>query len=146
MNKHVIRGKRLTKYPILIAMDVLLSINPKFTYRIFERMKKYESRKSIFKKMLIKLFEQGLYTNNQIFVLFKLGVSFKSIWAKLVLKNYFPILALPFYHLSSVPFGKLITNVGCEKWVESKGSMRNFENLTTTVNYALIDIKLSDCC
>jgi putative restriction endonuclease len=93
---------------------------------------------------MIKLFEQSLYTNNQIFILPELVASFKSIWAKLVFTNHFPIFALPFYHLSSEPFWKLVANVGCEKWVESKNSMRSFGNLTTAVNYALIDKELSD--
>ncbi|MDR2064942.1 MAG: hypothetical protein LBP85_04455, partial [Prevotellaceae bacterium] len=39
------------------------------------------------------------------------------------------------------PFWKLVANAGCEKWVESKSSMRSFSNLTTAVKYALIDKK-----
>jgi putative restriction endonuclease len=54
------------------------------------------------------------------------------------------IIALPFYHLCSEPFWKLIANAGCEKWIESKSSMRSFGNLTTAVKYALIDKELSD--
>jgi putative restriction endonuclease len=93
---------------------------------------------------LIRLFEQGIYTDNQIYVLPELVASFKSNWTKLVLTNHFPIFALPFYHLSSELFWKLIANVGCEKWIESKSSMRSFANLTTAVRYALIDKELSD--
>jgi putative restriction endonuclease len=93
---------------------------------------------------VIKLFEQGLYTNNQIYILPELVASFKSIWSKLVITNHFPIFALPFYHLSSEPFWKLMPNVGCEKWIESKSSMRSFGNLTTAIKYALIDNELSN--
>jgi putative restriction endonuclease len=93
---------------------------------------------------VIKLFESGLYTNNQIFVLPELVASFKANWSRLVITNHFPIFAMPFYHLSSEPFWKLIPNAGCEKWIESKSSMRSFGNLTTAVNYALIDKELSD--
>jgi putative restriction endonuclease len=93
---------------------------------------------------VIRLFEQGIYSDNQIFVLPELVASFKSNWAKLVLTNHFPVFALPFYHLSSEPFWKLIANAGCEKWIESKSSMRSFGNLTTAVRYALIDKELSD--
>lgn len=93
---------------------------------------------------VIRLFEQGIYTDNQIYVLPELVASFKSNWAKLVFSNHFPIFALPFYHLSSEPFWKLIANAGCEKWIESKSSMRSFSNLATAVNYALIDKELSD--
>jgi putative restriction endonuclease len=49
---------------------------------------------------VIRLFENGLLTNNQIYVLPELVASFKSNWSKLVTTNHFPIFALPFYHLS----------------------------------------------
>ena len=93
---------------------------------------------------IIRLFENGVFTNNKIFILPELVASFKTNWSKLVTTNHFPIFSLPFYHLSSEPFWKLIPNVGCEKWVESKSSMRSLGNLTTAVRYALIDKELSD--
>jgi putative restriction endonuclease len=93
---------------------------------------------------VIRLFENGIFTDNQIYVLPELVASFKSNWAKLVVTNHFPIFALPFYHLCSEPFWKLVANAGCEKWIESKSSMRSFGNLTTAVKYALIDKELSD--
>jgi putative restriction endonuclease len=93
---------------------------------------------------LIRMFENGIFANNQIYVVPELVASFKSNWTKLVTTNHFPIFALPFYHLSSEPFWKLIANAGCEKWIESKSSMRSFGNLTTAINYALIDNDLSN--
>ena len=74
----------------------------------------------------------------------ELVASFKSNWSELVETNHFPIFAMPYYHLSSEPFWKLLPNVGCEKWVESKSSMRSLSNLTTAVKCALIDKELSD--
>jgi putative restriction endonuclease len=93
---------------------------------------------------VIRLVEQGIYTDNQIYVLPELVASFKSNRAKLVTTNHFTIFALPFYHLSSEPFWELLANAGCEKWIESKSSMRSFVNLTTAINYALIDSGLSN--
>jgi putative restriction endonuclease len=93
---------------------------------------------------IISLFEKGIYANNQIFILPELVASFKNNWSKLVTTNHFQIFALPFYHLSTEPFWKLTPNVGCEKWVESKSSMRSLGNLTTAVKYALINKELSD--
>jgi putative restriction endonuclease len=93
---------------------------------------------------VIRLFEQSIFTDNQIYVLPELVASFKSNWAKLVVTNHFPIFALPFYHLCSEPFWKVVANAGCEKWIESKSSMRSFGNLTTAVKYALTDKELSD--
>ena len=93
---------------------------------------------------LIKLFEKGLISDNKIFISPELVSVFKTIWSKLVVTNHSPIFALPFYHMSSEPFWQLMPNPGCEKWVESKSSMRSFSNLMTAVNYAFIDMELSE--
>ena len=93
---------------------------------------------------VIRLFEQHLITDNEIYITPDLVSIFKSVWSALVTSNHFPIFALPFYHMSSEPFWKLKANVGCEKWVESKSSMRSFSNLTTAVSHALIDGDLSE--
>jgi putative restriction endonuclease len=93
---------------------------------------------------IIHLFKNDIFTDNQIYVLPELVASFKSNWSKLVVTNHFPVFALPFYHLSSEPFWKLIANVGCEKWIESQSSMRSFNNLTTAIQFALIDAELSN--
>lgn len=92
---------------------------------------------------VIRLFEKGLIADNRICISPELVSVFKSIWSKLVITNHFPIFALPFYHMSSEPFWQLMPNPGCEKWVESKSSMRSFSNLMTAVNCALIDSSLS---
>ena len=93
---------------------------------------------------IIRLFEKGIFTDNQIHILPELVASFKSIWSQVVVTNHFPIFAMPFYHMSSEPFWKLVANVGCEKWIESKSSMRSLGNLTTAVKFALIDNELSE--
>jgi putative restriction endonuclease len=93
---------------------------------------------------IIRLFENGIFTNNPICVLPELVASFKANWAKLVVTNHSPIFALPFYHMSSEPFWKLIANAGCEKWIQSKSSMRSFGNLTIAIQYALIDNELAN--
>ena len=91
---------------------------------------------------LIEQFEKQSIYNNQIYISPELVSSFKTHWTELVKSNHHPIFALPFYHLNSEPFWKLIPNIGCEKWIESKSSMRSFNNLTTAVNFAIIDIEL----
>ncbi len=93
---------------------------------------------------VIRLFEKGIFTDNQIPILPELVASFKSIWTELVITNHHPIFAMPFYHMSSELFWKLIANVGCEKWIESKSSMRSLQNLTTAVKFALIDNELAE--
>jgi putative restriction endonuclease len=91
---------------------------------------------------LIEQFEKQSIYNNQIYISPELVSSFKTHWNELVKSNHNPIFALPFYHLNSEPFWKLIPNIGCEKWIESKSSMRSFKNLTTAVNFTIIDIEL----
>jgi len=93
---------------------------------------------------VIRMFENGIFTNNQIYVLPELVASFKANWSKLVTTNHYPIFALPFYHMSSEPFWKLIPNIGCEKWIESKSSMRSLGNLTMAVQFTLIDNELAN--
>lgn len=93
---------------------------------------------------IIRLFEKGIFTNNQIYVLPELVASFKSNWSKLVYTNHHPIFAMPFYHMVSEPFWTLMANAGCEKWIESKSSMRSLGNLTTAVKFALIDNELAE--
>lgn len=91
---------------------------------------------------IIEQFEKQLFYSNQIYITPELVSSFKTHWTELVKTNHHAIFALPFYHLNSEPFWKLIPNIGCEKWIESKSSMRSFNNLTTAVNFATIDIEL----
>lgn len=91
---------------------------------------------------VIRLFEKGIYTNNQLFILPELVASFKTIWSQLVVTRHDPIFALPFYHMRSEPFWKLVANPGCEIWIESKSSMRSFANLTTAVRFAELEDSL----
>lgn len=91
---------------------------------------------------IIKMYELSYFENNQIQIIPELVASFKSNWTQLVESNHFPIFALPFYHMNSEPFWDLIANPGCEKWIESKSSMRSLKNLTTAVNYACLDDEL----
>jgi len=93
---------------------------------------------------LINLFDKGIYNNQEILITAEFVSSFKTNWNKLVFTNHHPIFAMPFYHMNSEQFWKLIANVGCEKWIESKSSMRSLQNLTTAVNFALIDNELTE--
>lgn len=91
---------------------------------------------------IIDLFEKQEITTNEILVSPELVASFKRYWSTLVETNHTSIFALPFYHMNSEPFWKLVANPGCEMWVQSKSSMRNFNNLNTAVAFALLDKEL----
>ncbi len=88
---------------------------------------------------VIELYEKDLIYENRIYISPELVGSFKSHWAELVLTDHQMIFALPFYHMRSEPFWKLVANPGCERWIEAKSSMRSFSNLRTAVSYAEID-------
>ncbi|MFM9949641.1 MAG: HNH endonuclease [Saprospiraceae bacterium] len=90
---------------------------------------------------LIDAVENGFVQGNQVYVIPELIGYFKANWSILVETRHDPRFALPFFHLSSEPFWKLIPNDGCELWVQSKAAMRNLNNLQTAVRYAAIDIE-----
>nr|NQU88958.1 HNH endonuclease [Bacteroidota bacterium] len=93
---------------------------------------------------LIQAFQQGVYKATEITITPELVGLFKSNWKRLVETNHQCLFTLPFYHMSTEPFWKLIPNIGCEIWVKSKSSMRSFANLTTAIKYARIDKELKD--
>ena len=93
---------------------------------------------------LIQAFQQKIYSTNQIQITPELVGLFKSNWNNLVTTNHQCLFTLPFYHMSSEPFWKLIPNSGCEIWVMSKSSMRSFSNLSTAIKYVEIDEELKN--
>lgn len=92
---------------------------------------------------VIELFEKKVYMSDEIRLIPEVVSVFKSIWSKLVITEHYSNFSMPFYHLSSSKFWKLIPNTGCELWINSKTSMKTFRNLITAVNYAEIDKELS---
>lgn len=93
---------------------------------------------------LIQAFQQKCYSNSDVKITPELVGLFKSNWNKLVATNHHCLFTLPFYHMNTEPFWKLIPNLGCEIWVKSKSSMRSFANLNTAVKYAVIDEELKE--
>lgn len=91
---------------------------------------------------IIKAFQEGILTDENIKILPELVGLFKTYWYKLVETNHQCLFTLPFYHMRSEPFWQLIPNPGCEIWIKSKGAMRTLANLNTAVHHAQIDSKL----
>ncbi len=92
---------------------------------------------------IINLFDVNPLQAKQIYITPELISFFKSNWAKLVDSDHNMIFALPFFHMQSDGFWKLIANPGYEKWVEAKSAMRSFANLNAAVQYAKIDCELA---
>lgn len=93
---------------------------------------------------IIQLIENGSIDSNRIYITPELVSAFKSHWHLLVTSKHTAIFALPFYHLTSDKFWRLIAKPGYEKALELKGAMRSFNNLNAAVDYAEIDNTLYD--
>lgn len=91
---------------------------------------------------LIDCIEKRIIEDNKIFITPDLVAAFKSNWAAFVETDHTIQFAMPFYHMCSEPFWKLIPNPGFELVLESKVAMKSFSNLNTAVNHALIDFEL----
>jgi putative restriction endonuclease len=118
-----------------------------FYVKAFENLKRDHKKggaphKPILILSLIDTFEKGLIQDNRFIILPELIAFFKANWSKYVTSDHDLRFALPFYHLTTEPFWKLIPNQGCELWLQSKGAMRSLENLQVAVKYAEIDKEL----
>ncbi len=89
-------------------------------------------------------YEIGRIQANRIYITPELTHSFSVFWNSLIETDHSLGFALPFYHLSNAKgnWWQLIANPGCEIWLENKGSMKSFGNLTAAVSYAELDPKL----
>lgn len=114
-----------------------------FTHLKRSQIKGGAPHKPILLLSIIELFEKKIYKSNKIRLIPELVFAFKSIWNQLVISDHHSNFSLPFYHLSSSKFWKLIPNEGCELWINSKTSMKTFKNLNIAVRYAEIDKELS---
>ena len=95
---------------------------------------------------LLKSIESLSVQSNKIYITPDLVAEFRLLWNVYVSSNHSPRFTLPFYHLKNEKsdFWRLTPNPGCEIWIESKNSMRNFQSLKTAVSYAEIDQILFD--
>jgi putative restriction endonuclease len=85
---------------------------------------------------------KGEIRNNRIAITPELVLEFKSIWSRLVVTPHIPNFALPFYHIKSEPFWKLVTYSGMVIPVTSSNSIRSLNALKETVAFAELDAHL----
>jgi len=91
---------------------------------------------------IINLIKKGEINNNFIEISPELVLEFKEIWSKLVETPHTPNFALPFYHMKSEPFWKLITKNGIEIPTTSSNSIKSLNALQESLLYAEIDSDL----
>lgn len=95
---------------------------------------------------LLHEYESGRIQTNRVYITPKLTHSFSIFWNRIVETDHSIGFALPFYHLNNAKgnWWRLIANPGCEIWLENKGSMKSFGNLTAAVAYAELDLNLNN--
>ena len=95
---------------------------------------------------LLHEYELGRVKASRIYITPELTHSFSVFWNSLVETGHSISFALPFYHLNNEKgsWWRLVANPGCEIWLENKGSMKSFSNLTVAVAYAEIDQNLDE--
>jgi len=88
---------------------------------------------------LLQTFQNGVNKNQRIYITPELVALFKTNWSLLVTSNHDCRFALPYYHLTSDNFWKLIPKPGFENILTLKSSMRSFANLNAAIDYAMVE-------
>lgn len=88
---------------------------------------------------VFQIFQRGINTGQRIYITPELVGFFKANWSLLVTSNHDCRFALPFYHLISDGFWKLIPKPGFENILQYKASMRSFASLNAAIDCAAID-------
>jgi putative restriction endonuclease len=88
---------------------------------------------------VLQTFQYGFQNNQRIYITPELVALFKSNWSSLVKTKHDCRFALPFYHLTSDKFWKLIPKSGFENILQLSASMRSFANLNVAVDCAVIE-------
>lgn len=91
---------------------------------------------------IIQLIEKEEINSNYIEITPELVLEFKEIWSKLVETPHLCNFSLPFYHLKSEPFWKLITKNGIEIPTTSSNSIKSLSSLQENLSYAQLDYEL----
>lgn len=88
---------------------------------------------------VIDAIEKGYIRNERVYITAELMALFKSNWNIWVKTPHTMNFTLPFYHLSNEPFWKLIVKPGMTIALTGKNSIRSFQALVQSVDYAEID-------
>lgn len=112
--------------------------HPLHLFSYLRRDSKYGGapHKPILLLAILELVRKGEIRNNRITITPELVLEFKSIWSRLVVTPHNPNFALPFYHMKSEPFWKLITYSGVTIPVTSSNSIRSLNALKESVAFA----------
>jgi len=91
---------------------------------------------------VINLIEKSEINTYRIVISPELVLEFKDIWSRLVETQHNVNFALPFFHMRSEPFWKLVAKPGFEIPVTSSKSIKSFRALKESLAYAEISQEL----
>lgn len=88
---------------------------------------------------IIAEIENGDIISNRITITPELVLSFKSIWSKLVISSHTANFSLPFFHMKSEPFWRLVAANGAVIPMTASRSISSLGALKDTIAFAEID-------
>jgi putative restriction endonuclease len=91
---------------------------------------------------ILSLVDSGQIQSNRIFITPELIMSFRELWSKLVNTPHQMNFALPFFHMRSEPFWKLVTKPGTFLSLTSSHSVKSLGSLNESIQYAELDADL----
>ncbi len=93
---------------------------------------------------IIQQIQKGLIYSNRIAITPELVLEFKSNWQKLVETPHIENFSLPFFHMKSESFWRLVSKPGVEISKTSSGSVKSLMSLRNSIEFAEIDKDLFD--
>jgi putative restriction endonuclease len=93
---------------------------------------------------ILKSVESKIITSNRIHITPELIMNFRELWSKLVTTKHQMNFALPFFHMQSEPFWRIITKPGAFVPLTSSHSIKSLGSLNENIQYAEIDKELWD--
>jgi putative restriction endonuclease len=114
----------------------------------FKKLRRDRSRggaphKPILLLSILQSFVEGEIYSSQIAITPELIIRFKDNWSKYVVTEHNCNFSLPFFHMKSEPFWRLVPLYGMEIAVTKSSSIKSFKNLKESLAYAEIDKELS---
>lgn len=91
---------------------------------------------------ILQAVQSLIIDQNRIYITPEIVSLFTANWSSLVVTNHYCRFFLPFYHLSSESFWKLVPKPGYESLLSLKSSIKSFSGLNAAVEYAQIDEEL----
>jgi putative restriction endonuclease len=91
---------------------------------------------------IISLIKRGEIYSNRIEITPELVLEFKNVWNKLVITKHVSNFALPFFHMKSEPFWRLVTFSGKFIPITNSKSIQSLAALKESIAFAELDKKL----